>query len=125
MARIGSHLGYDVRAVPVHGSLHLKTACTALPDGRLLVNPAWIDVADWRDFAQVRVPAAEPWGANIVCLHDHVIAAAANVETAAVIRDLGFDVRTVELDEFAKAEGGATCLSILLPIGGQTLKNPE
>ena len=114
LARIGSQFGYNVRAVPVHGSLHLKTACTALPDGQLLINPAWFDVEALRDFAQIRVPAAEPWGANIVCLGYHVIAAAANVETAALIRDLGFDVRLVELDEFAKAEGGATCLSILL-----------
>ncbi|HEY2250019.1 MAG TPA: arginine deiminase family protein, partial [Planctomycetaceae bacterium] len=114
LVRIGGRYGYDVRAVPVHGSLHLKTACTALPDDRLLVNPAWLDVGALQDFVQVCVPAAEPWGANIVCLEDQVIAAAENVQTAALIHGLGFDVRTVELDEFAKAEGGATCLSILL-----------
>ena len=28
--------GYQVVSVPVHGCLHLKTGCTALPDGRLL-----------------------------------------------------------------------------------------
>ena len=113
LARIGGHYGYNIRVVPVHGCLHLKTACTALPDNRLLVNPSWVDVGVLRDFAQVCVPASEPWGANVVCLRGHVIAAAENAETAALIRGLGFDVRTVELDEFAKAEGGVTCLSIL------------
>lgn len=114
LARISGRFGYNVCAVPVHQSLHLKTACTALPDNRLLVNPSWLDVGVLRDFAQVCVPAAEPWGANIVCLGSHVIAAAENVQTADLICGFGFDVRTVELDEFAKAEGGVTCLSILV-----------
>jgi dimethylargininase len=114
LARIAGRYGYDVRAVPVHGCLHLKTACTALPDGRLLVNPAWVDAGALRDFEQIDIPPTEPWGGNIVCLGNKVIAAAENVQTVKMIRDRDIDVRTVELDEFAKAEGGVTCLSILL-----------
>ena len=114
LARIGTGFGYNVRAIPVRGCLHLKTACTALPDGRLLVNLVWLDINSLRDFEQVCVPDAEPWGANIVCLANSVIAAAENVQTVDLVRNLGFDVRTVELDEFAKAEGGVTCLSMLL-----------
>jgi dimethylargininase len=38
-------LGYQVVFVPVHGCLHLKTACCTLPDGRLLVNSSWLDTA--------------------------------------------------------------------------------
>lgn len=114
LARIGGRHGYHVRAVPVHGCLHLKTACTALPDHRLIVNPAWIEMAALKDFGQIPIPPAEPWGANVVCLGNAVVAAAENVQTTALIRELGFDVRSVALDEFAKAEGGATCLSLLL-----------
>ncbi|MBI3863273.1 MAG: dimethylargininase [Planctomycetia bacterium] len=114
LAEIAGRRGYTVRGVPVTGCLHFKTACTALPDGRLLMNPAWIDVAAVREFHRVAVPYAEPWGANIACLEDQVLAAAAHVETADLIRRLGFPLRTVDLDEFAKAEGGVTCLSILL-----------
>jgi dimethylargininase len=111
---VARRFGYTVRTVPVRGCLHLKTACTALPDCRLLINPAWIDVAAVRSFEVVTVPAAEPFGANILCLGNRVLAAAEHAETADRIRDLGFDVRTVPLDEFAKAEGGVTCLSLLL-----------
>ncbi len=46
---IAGRFGYAVTSVPVHGSLHLKTACTAVPDGRLLVNPAWVDVRSLRN----------------------------------------------------------------------------
>ena len=69
LAAIAVRCGYTVRAIPVTGCLHFKTACTALPDGRLLVNPAWIDCTPLRDFEQIAVPETEPWGANVVCLN--------------------------------------------------------
>ncbi len=111
---VARRFGYDVRAVPVHGCLHLKTACTALPDRRLLINRAWVDIDALHGYELIDVPASEPWGANVVCLGDRVIAAAAHAATAELICGLCFDVCTIELDEFAKAEGGVTCLSLLL-----------
>jgi dimethylargininase len=112
---LARRFGYVVRTVPVRGCLHLKTACTALPDERLLVNRDWLDVTALEGFELVSIPPAEPWGANIACLGERICAAAEHVETAGLIRDLGFPLSTVELDEFAKAEGGVTCLSILVP----------
>jgi dimethylargininase len=106
--------GYGVSAVPVRQCLHLKTACTTLDDRRLLVNPAWLDVAALRGFELVPVPAEEPWAANTARVGTVVLMAAEHARTADLIRGLGLDVRAVELSEFAKAEGGVTCLSILL-----------
>jgi dimethylargininase len=111
---VARRYGYHVRTVPVLGCLHLKTACTALPDRRLLVNPAWLDITALNGFDLVSVPAAEPWGANIACLADRVLAAAEHLQTIDLIRRLGLEVQTVAIDEFAKAEGGVTCLSILM-----------
>jgi dimethylargininase len=116
LANFAGPLGYTVRAVPVRGSLHLKTACTALPDGRLLVNRNWLDLSGLGDFKYIDVPVAEPWGANVIVATGSVITAAAHVQTAALIRSLGCHVHTVEIDEFAKAEGGATCLSLLFAV---------
>jgi len=106
--------GYEVRPVPVRGCLHLKTACTSLPDGRLVVNREWVDVGALHGFDLIDIPADEPWGANVTCLGDTVLVAAAHQVTADLIAGLGFKVRTVELDEFAKAEGGVTCLSLVV-----------
>ena len=39
---------------------------------------------------------------------------AAHVQTADLVQSLGFPVRTTDLREFAKAEGGITCLSLFL-----------
>jgi dimethylargininase len=111
---VARRFGYDVRAVPVHGCLHLKTACTALPDRRLLINRAWVDVDALHEYELIDVPVSEPWGANVVCIGDRVISAAAHAATTDLICGLGIDVCTVELDEFAKAEGGVTCLSLLV-----------
>jgi dimethylargininase len=106
--------GYRALAVPVYGCLHLKTACTALPDGRLLINPAWIDISALAGFELLEVPKDEPWGANVALIGENVLLAAAQVQTAELIRELGFVVKLVDLSEFAKAEGGVTCLSLFV-----------
>jgi dimethylargininase len=114
LAGMVTHYGYQVRPVPVRGCLHLKTACTALPDGRLLVNSAWIDTSVLADYELVSIPDEEPWAANVAPVRSSVLLNAANVQTAALIREMGFDVRPIKLSEFAKAEGGVTCLSLLI-----------
>jgi dimethylargininase len=105
--------GYEVVPVPVPHCLHLKSACTALPDGSLLVNPAWLDVCALRGFELVPVPESEPWGANVALIGDNVFAVAAHARTVGMIRERGFVVRAIDLSEFTKAEGGVTCLGIL------------
>lgn len=106
--------GYALRRVRIDGCLHLKTACTALPDGRLLISPGWVDERDLEGFGLVHVADDEPEAANVALANGRLLAAAAHPRTLDRIRALGFDVDAVDLSEFAKAEGGVTCLSILL-----------
>ena len=105
--------GYTVTAVGMRGCLHLKSGCTALPDGRLIVNPAWIETRDLDGFGLVDVPPEEPWGGDVALVNDIVVAAAAYPKTLAVLAGEGFIVRPVDVSEFAKAEGGVTCLSLI------------
>ena len=114
LAAIAGPYGYKVKSVPVRGCLHLKTACTALPDGVLLANPTWIDRAALADYELIAVPESEPWGANVALIHSTVLMAAAHRQTAELIGRRGFNVQEIELSEFAKAEGGVTCLSLLV-----------
>jgi dimethylargininase len=114
LAGLASRFDYQVTAVPIHGCLHLKTACTALPDGRLLVNPAWIDVTALAGHDLIETPADEPWAANTLPIGQRVILPAAHPRTAELVHRLGFEPLPVELSEFAKAEGGVTCLSLLI-----------
>lgn len=114
LAAIARPFGYAVTVVPVCDCLHLKTACTALDDRTLLVNPAWVDVRELDEFRRVPVPPGEPWAANVARVGGAVCLAAGQPRTADVVRRLGFAVREIDLTEFAKAEGGVTCLSLLL-----------
>jgi dimethylargininase len=114
LAAIAGRFGYRVRAVAVRDCLHFKSACCALPDGRLLVNPAWIVAGGLDGCRCVHVPADEPWGAQVLALGETVCMALGHARTAELIASLGFAVETIDLSEFAKVEGGVTCLSILV-----------
>lgn len=115
LAELARPHGYAVHAVTVTGCLHLKTACTALPDGTLLVNPAWLHTSDLCGAPLLHVPEGEPDAANVVVVGDRVILAAGHPKTAALVQARVGAVETVDLSEFAKAEGCGTCLSILVP----------
>jgi dimethylargininase len=106
--------GYRVVPVTVQQCLHLKSACTALPEGTLLVNPAWLEMQALSSFDFIAVPVEEPLAADILVIAQQVCVPDENVRTAELIRQRGFEVETVDLSEFAKADGGITCLSILL-----------
>lgn len=117
LSTLARRFNYAVRGVRMNGCLHLKSGCTALPDGRLLINRGWIDARDLGDFDMVDVPAAEPWGGDVAYIGERVIAAAAFEQTLETLRAAGYPVRPVDVSEFAKAEGGVTCMSLLVASG--------
>jgi dimethylargininase len=105
--------GRRVLGVDVPGALHLKTAVTALPDGRLVGRPSGFDASAFEGREIVCVD--EPSGANVLLAGSRVIIAASAGGTAAALRQHGYDVVTVEIGELEKLEAGPTCLSVLLP----------
>ena len=104
--------GREVIPVPVHGCLHLKSAITRVSRDALLVNRAWIDVTPFAGWTLV--DAEEPFGANALRIDDVSFYPSAFPRTEARLRALGIDVRTVDADELAKAEGGVTCCSLVV-----------
>jgi dimethylargininase len=64
--------------------------------------------------SKVVVPPEEAAAANALAVGTTVILPAGCPRTAAAVTALGFEVREVDLGEFAKADGGATCLSLLV-----------
>jgi dimethylargininase len=110
---IVSPLGYIVRAVDVHGALHLKTACTYAGHGMLLANSEWADISAFRDLASIEVAKGEDWGASVLAIGETLLMPAAFPRTRARLESLGLTVLPVELSELQKAEGGPTCLSIV------------
>lgn len=107
-------LGYEVTPVGIRASLHLKTACTSLDDETLLVNPDWIDSDALGSLRLLHVPAEEPFGANILRLPGGVLVQTSSPLTRDMIESQGFATTCVEVGEFAKADAGLTCLSLLI-----------
>lgn len=109
--------GYRVWPIGIRECLHLKSACTALDERTLLANPEWIEPDALRGLADryriISIPASEPFAADVLRIGSHICLPAAHRQTAELIAQLGYEVVTVDLSEFAKAEGGVTCLSIL------------
>lgn len=105
--------GYTVTAVPVRECLHLKTACSALPDGRFLVNSKWIDASPLPRRSMIEVPASEQWAGDVLVIDSTIIASDAFPETIRVLGADGTRVIPVAVSEFAKAEGGVTCMSLV------------
>jgi dimethylargininase len=105
--------GYRLRRVPLRDCLHLKSACCALPDGRLLVNPAWLDTSALDDFTHLRVHESEPFAADFATVGDTILVSESHPRTGDIISTLGFGVRATPLTEFEKAEGSVTCLSLI------------
>ncbi len=106
-------LGYRVTVVPVHGTLHLKSAVTAVDKATLLANPLWLDTAPFANFRIVPVAENEPWAANALRLDDTVYLARGFPTTAAALSKLGYDVKTIDISELQKAEAGLTCSSLI------------
>ena len=112
MRQLLTPFGYAVESVPVYDCLHLKSACSALPGGRFLVNRDWIDVTPLVG-ELVDVPPHEPWASDVLVIGQQIIVSDAFPATAQCLVDLGHECVPVSVSEFAKSEGGVTCLSLV------------
>lgn len=112
LRRLLRPLGKKVVAVPVTTVLHLKTAVTALPDGTVIGFEPFVDSPG---LFERFLPVPEPEGAAVVDLgEDRLLMSASAPRTAALLADLGYQVRTVQIGEFEKLEGCVTCMSVRL-----------
>ncbi|MCL2795726.1 MAG: dimethylarginine dimethylaminohydrolase [Microbacteriaceae bacterium] len=104
-------LDLTVVAVPVHGGLHLSSSASALPDGTVLYSSPELDGGLFG--RALRVPVGN--SANTVALDEKtVLVPASSPGTADLVADLGYTVVKVDLSEFEKLEGSASCLSVRL-----------
>ena len=111
--QLAKHLReFDIRVqvVPVERALHLKSACTALPDGTVV---GWGPVVDDTEMFPTYENVPEEGGAHVVVMGEgHLLMAASAPRTAASYRDRGYSVTEVDVSEFEKLEGCVTCLSV-------------
>jgi dimethylargininase len=116
-------VGYRAYLCPVTDRLHLASGVTAIGPRRLVgtkagfasLDGAGPDVAPAADVERILVQDDEPGGANVLALGGCCFVAAGNPGTAAALRAAGETVVEVDLEEFARADGGPTCLVAIVP----------
>lgn len=118
LARIVAPHGYRVRETRVRGCLHLKSAVTDVAGDTLLVQPAWIDAADFPGYRLVEVDRRETYAANAQRVGGTLVYPTSFPATAERLERLGFALEFVAADELAKAEGGVTCCSLVFATAG-------
>lgn len=105
--------GYKVHSVVVPGALHLKSVCTVVDDHTILADPTRIDISPFSGYETLEVPAQEWMAANVLLVNGTVCMHSEFPKTARLLQQRGFDVRTVDISEFLKAEAGLTCMSVI------------
>lgn len=102
-----------VLEAPVNGFLHLLSAVTHLGRDTLLAVEGFVLHQALAGREVLRVPMDESYACNALGIGDKVILPAGYPKTAALLRAHGFEVLPVPTTEFAKADGGVTCLSLV------------
>jgi dimethylargininase len=110
---------YDVVPVPINEALHLKSVVTAVADDAVVLDARAIDPAIF-DARYIDVGGD---AANMLRLHDVVLAPLAAEPFIARLAAEGVHVQLVDNSELAKAEGALTCCSLLLQTSTATQVN--
>lgn len=113
LRRLVAPHGYSVLAVDVPGALHLKSVCTAVDDHTILADGSRLDLRPFADFEIINVPQGEWMAANVLLVNQTLCMHSGFVETQRLLQQRGYQVRTVDISEFLKAEAGLTCLSLI------------
>jgi dimethylargininase len=113
LTRILQPYGYRVVPAKTKESLHLKSACSAIDDETLLVNPDWVELDVLKGFSLVYTPPEEPWSANVIRVGTTVCIQAGFPRTVELIAGMVERVEIIDISELRKAEAGLTCSSII------------
>lgn len=117
LEKILAPYGYQVIEVAVRGSLHLKTAVTALDEATLLIQPEWVDIAPFSEYRMIEVDPREPFASNVISLPNGLVVNASFPRTLERIDRTGINWKSVDISEFGKAEAGLTCMSLIFTDG--------
>ena len=113
-ALLGAH-GYTASTIDIRSMttiLHLKSGISYIGDNTLVVMDEMASNPQFARFNQIRVSAAESYGANCVRVNDCVLVADGFPHLRDQLIALGFNPLVLNMSEFQKMDGGLSCLSL-------------
>ena len=102
-------------SVPVVKGLHLKSAVSYLGNNVLLIDHEKVESGVFKSFQWIEVEDKNSYAANCLALGNQIIMPSGFPTIREKILQYDFETLEVEMSEFEKADGGVTCLSIILP----------
>ncbi len=115
LAAILARHGYTSSTLDIrrHSSLlHLKSGIAYLGERRFLVAPGFPPLPGLAHCERIEVAADEIYAANAVRVNDEILIAAGFPRLAGTLAKLRYRVRSLDMSEFAKMDGGLSCLSL-------------
>ena len=104
--------GVRVDPVPFSGVLHLKSGLTELAPGVLIHDPSLLTDYDLSWARVITLPPDEGYAADVMPVNGTVFVAAHCLAAYAAADKYCEQVKTLDLSEFVKMDGGLTCLSL-------------
>lgn len=115
LAAILARHGYSSSLVDIRGHrtlLHLKSGISYLGDHRFTVSADAPGLEALPGYERILANEAESYAANCVRVNEFVLLAAGYPRLAARLDELDYAVRSLEVSEFQKMDGGLSCLSV-------------
>ena len=100
--------------VKVLSGLHLKTSVSYLGGNILVLDPSSVDTTPLHGFKWIETSKSNRCSANCLAIGETVLISKRSNEIANEIHQEGFKTLQLDISEFEKADGGLTCLSIIL-----------
>ena len=98
---------------PSEGVLHFKTACGLVGPNTVLATKELLSADNYfAGMEVIEVPEGEEPVANALAVNGTVLIADGFLKTEALLRESGFIVRTLPLDQTMKLDAGLSCMSL-------------
>ena len=82
----------------------------------MLINREWVPADAFAGLSLVEIDPLEPFGANALAVGSVVVYPTAFPRTRERLERRGLRVRSIDVDELQKAEGGVTCCSLVFSL---------
>jgi dimethylargininase len=112
LIRILAGWGMSASTVPVARFLHLKTGVTGVAEQTLLATGEFVACPEFSAFTILPVARGQTGAANCIALNGRVLMPAGFPRVRQQLAARGLQPLEVDISEFAKLNGGLTCLSL-------------
>ena len=104
--------GMTGSTIPVHDFLHLKTGVTWVGNNTLVAESGFGITAELQKYNIIQVDEDEKGAANCLCLGKNIMMSAGYAKTKQHLATMETAIIEVDISEYAKIDGGLTCLSL-------------